>query len=194
MTDRYAPGDGEEVDVMRTGRWRPAVVLYPTGPVYGSEPLYRVEDPRTGKRWTVALSRIRPRQRPRPTLPVHEERVINHGHVTSEVIAQPKPAPRWTSERYLKHVRAYPCCNCGAPPPSEAHHWEPGHGMSRKPDDVFCAPLCTGCHRAWHDKGALPLVPAVPHATRSPIMSKRIQVEAQRRCMADWIAGRKRNG
>ena len=49
---------------------------------------------------------------------------------------------------YMARVKEKPCCVCGAPPPSEAHHCRSG-GMAR--DDFKTIPLCIPCHRG--DKG-----------------------------------------
>lgn len=105
-----------------------------------------------------------------------------------EVIAQPKPAPRWESEAYRTHVRAYACCNCGARPPSDAHHLGP-RGMGRKADDTRCAPLCRSCHDYWHAHGTLPASDGDPMLRESAIG---IQERAQRDCLEAWVQGRRR--
>jgi len=54
-------------------------------------------------------------------------------------------------------VRELPCTSCLASPPSEAHHFmRGGGGMGRKPNDCFTVPLCSRCHRFWHDRAYLP--------------------------------------
>jgi len=63
------------------------------------------------------------------------------------------------SNRYLAHVRRFPCLatGCEAPPPSEAHHWNPSQtAMGRKCGDEYTLPLCRRCHRHFHDTGTLP--------------------------------------
>ena len=72
----------------------------------------------------------------------------------------PLPVPKpvtLTSAAYLAYVRKHPCCLCGTPGPSEAHHWSHHGGvMGRKVDDYRTVPLCQEHHRYWHDHGTLP--------------------------------------
>lgn len=51
--------------------------------------------------------------------------------------------------KHLKRVRALPCCSCGAPPPSQAHH-RTGAGMGLRSNDMATMPLCVWCHGAFH--------------------------------------------
>lgn len=49
----------------------------------------------------------------------------------------------------LKQIRALPCCQCGAPPPSQAAHanWQEfGKGKGIKAKDDYTIPLCHLCH------------------------------------------------
>lgn len=56
----------------------------------------------------------------------------------------PKPkTPR--DKKYLAFIRTLPCCDCGLPGPSEAHHIFTG-GMALKCSDYDTVPLCRGCH------------------------------------------------
>lgn len=64
----------------------------------------------------------------------------------------PKPAKPWRSTKHLAHVRALPCCVCGAGPQSEAHHVGP-HPMGRKVSDAQTAPLCGIDHTEFHLTG-----------------------------------------
>lgn len=52
--------------------------------------------------------------------------------------------------RYLEWIRRQPCCSCGVVGSVEAHHMT-GAGMSMKANDHEAMPLCTKCHRAFHD-------------------------------------------
>lgn len=61
----------------------------------------------------------------------------------------PKPPKPTRSRSYLDFVRAQPCCVCGAPPRSHAHHHGP-HAMGQKTDDHRCVPLCDVDHDALH--------------------------------------------
>lgn len=55
----------------------------------------------------------------------------------------------------LDKLRALPCCQCHASPPSQACHanWatdffkDGGKGMGKKADDAYTIPLCHKCHR-----------------------------------------------
>lgn len=51
----------------------------------------------------------------------------------------------------LDKIRLLPCCQCNAPPPSQACHanWgQFGKGMGKKADDEYTIPLCHRCHKA----------------------------------------------
>lgn len=61
---------------------------------------------------------------------------------------EPKPT-RELNKRYLARVRRLPCCMCGMPGPSEAHH-STGAGLGTKANDTDTMPLCTNCHRCFH--------------------------------------------
>ena len=53
------------------------------------------------------------------------------------------------NESRLNAIRALPCIECGAPPPSQACHsnfQEHGKGMGTKADDEYTIPLCHNCH------------------------------------------------
>ena len=45
---------------------------------------------------------------------------------------------------HMQAVKGLPCCACGAPPPSEAHHVT---GDKQPRSDWRVIPLCTACHR-----------------------------------------------
>lgn len=53
-------------------------------------------------------------------------------------------------QKRLDQIRALPCCQCYAPPPSQAAHanWqEYGKGKGIKADDSYTIPLCHACHK-----------------------------------------------
>lgn len=52
---------------------------------------------------------------------------------------------------YLAFVRGLDCAFCGAPAPSEAHHFGP-RAVGQKTDDYRTVPACQKCHAAKHDK------------------------------------------
>jgi hypothetical protein len=123
------------------------------------------------------------RSRPRPTkltdlhIPELDGQVLR--------VDPPRPVrqrePRLESPRYLAYVRRHACCHCGAPGPSEAHHWSHhGGSMGAKCDDFRTVPLCTGCHRHWHDHGTL--------AGLDRVASETLFVETQNALLATWIA------
>lgn len=100
--------------------------------------------------------------------------------------AQPRPVPkprgRLRSGAYLDHVRALPCCSCGAPGPSDPHHWSHSRrrGVGTKLDDYLTAPLCRRCHDEYHRRGAL--------SGRTKAESVLCLLDAQVGCLVDWIA------
>lgn len=59
----------------------------------------------------------------------------------------------YRSEKFLNWVREKPCCHCGRPSPSQAHHIigiGGNRGASLKADDSLTIPLCTKCHTTVH--------------------------------------------
>lgn len=48
---------------------------------------------------------------------------------------------------YLKAVKGLPCCVCGAPPPSDAHHVICDRFGARKSSDWDAIPLCKKHHQ-----------------------------------------------
>ncbi len=83
------------------------------------------------------------------------------------------------SAAYLAAIRQLPCCACGAPAPSDAHHLKADtgeRGAAMKATDRFAVPLCRGpqgchtgaggveaagsrCEAAWFaERGVKPLV------------------------------------
>ena len=52
---------------------------------------------------------------------------------------------------YMGAVKQLPCCICGAPPPSDAHHTICGRYGSRKTSDFDTIPLCKEHHQDGPD-------------------------------------------
>lgn len=48
---------------------------------------------------------------------------------------------------YMGEVKRLPCCICGAPPPSDAHHCFHGRYGGRKSSDFDVVPLCKRHHQ-----------------------------------------------
>jgi hypothetical protein len=66
-----------------------------------------------------------------------------------------KGPPR--DDAYKAWIRTLPCCACGVEGRSEAAHTGTDGGMSMKPSDYSCVPLCSDCHTqapgAYHRVG-----------------------------------------
>lgn len=106
------------------------------------------------RRMVVAPDRVRLLDKPQPTRAPLERPAVYDAPAGVPV---PKDPPG-RSEAYLDFVREHACCYCCAPPRSEAHHYAPtgrGGGMGMKCDDHRTVPLCSGCHRHFHDHGKL---------------------------------------
>ena len=117
---------GQEVTVSPSGIT--AEVLYVRGETV------RVRNVNSGKERTVGRKQVTPKRE-------SKARVYD-----SSFRPVPKPVTL-TSPAYLAFVREHPCCVCGAPGPSEPHHWS-HHGAARgkKVDDYRTIPLCDPCH------------------------------------------------
>jgi hypothetical protein len=72
--------------------------------------------------------------------------------------------PRVKDERWLEFVRSQPCCACGDPTSTEAHHPRVGiinsetakisaPGMGERSSDRWAVALCSQCHRDLHHEG-----------------------------------------
>jgi hypothetical protein len=48
---------------------------------------------------------------------------------------------------YMGKVKQLPCCVCGAPAPSDAHHPICDRWSARRVEDFDVIPLCQHCHR-----------------------------------------------
>lgn len=93
--------------------------------------------------------------------------------------AVPRPEPPLRSASYLAMVRAWPCCGCGRPAPSEAHH-AGRRGVGQKASDLLTVPLCRPCHQRVTDTGSLPGLDRDGTLLRV--------VTAQRDLLARWVA------
>jgi len=98
-------------------------------------------------------SRIRPAVKDAPKTGA----LVRQPTTKAELRAVPRARKPWRSSRYLRFVRSQPCCFCGHPAPSQAHHQpERGHGTTGgKCTDSQTAPLCAAHHERWHSTGAL---------------------------------------
>lgn len=67
----------------------------------------------------------------------------------------PRPEPRWESPEHLVLVRLQPCCGCGAPGPSDPHHFGE-RGVGQRCSDLLTVPLCRRCHDLVTDGVGLP--------------------------------------
>lgn len=59
----------------------------------------------------------------------------------------------YRNEKFLAWVREKPCCHCGRPSPSQAHHIigiGGNRGAGLKADDSQVIPLCHECHSIVH--------------------------------------------
>ncbi len=64
-----------------------------------------------------------------------------------------KPNPAGHDPAHLAWIRSQPCCMCGFDFRGmiDAHHSTVGRGLSRKTSDREAMPLCTWCHRDFHN-------------------------------------------
>lgn len=66
-------------------------------------------------------------------------------------VPKPRAPERGGDPAYLAFVRTRPCCACGAPPPSHAHHKTlGGRGKGQKAPDRETLPFCFSCHDEFH--------------------------------------------
>ena len=79
---------------------------------------------------------------------------------------------------YLAFVRRHDCCWCHRGSPIEAHHFGP-RGTGLKADDYHAVPLCTVCHRMFHDRGTF------TGQTRAETESLLWQTQA--RLLVEWL-------
>lgn len=128
------------VTVLHSGQRLRAIVLRDDGETV------RVRFARTGKERTVKRSRVLWPNGHAPTPKL--DRSPDYGAAKLRPVSKPRPASR--DEKYLRFVRKHPCAVCGTSRAIEAHHFGP-RSMGRKASDYRATPLCTSCHREWHD-------------------------------------------
>lgn len=75
------------------------------------------------------------------------------------------PATLGRSRNHLSRVRGRPCCICGAPAPSDPHHFAGAAGTALKCSDYLTVPLCRKHHDEFHSKGSIAGNKAVTMAT-----------------------------
>jgi len=179
---------GQEVTVSPSGIT--AEVLYVRGDSV------RVRNVNSGKERTVAIKNVTPKRESKvlsvgaeelaaarqlgmrhPSIPNPLTRPIERAVLP---VLRPVPKPvTLASPAYLAYVRKHPCCLCGTPGPSEAHHWSHHGGvMGAKVDDYRTVPLCQEHHRHWHDHGEFP--------RHDRDESEAIMLAAQRELLAAW--------
>lgn len=59
----------------------------------------------------------------------------------------------YRNEKFLNWIRSKPCCHCGKPPNSHAHHLIGVgiiSGVAKKISDALTIPLCGECHALVH--------------------------------------------
>lgn len=106
---------------------------------------------------------------PKPTPKTKQPRPFKRGKPMRRI--SPKKAKYRSSDEgkaglhYMGLVKDLPCCVCGKPGPSEAHHCQdrPPHGVAhpynqlpcggRKSGDMDTIPLCTECHSDQYPLG-----------------------------------------
>jgi len=110
-------------------------------------------------------------------LPGSDERVA---------VAPSEPATR--APAYLDFVRSFPCAQCQAAAPSEAHHWAPTgiKCMGRKVSDHYTLPLCRECHQRWHTTGSV-LPRSEDLIDDGPRQSAELFMRAQLRTLIAWV-------
>lgn len=77
-------------------------------------------------------------------------------HIKKEDVDQLRFAkPPRNDKEYLEHIRKQHCIWCGKKNGIEAHHLKIAgeSGTAYKADDWLALPLCTSCHREYHQKG-----------------------------------------
>lgn len=107
---------------------------------------------------------------------------------TDERIAVEATEPATRAPAYLDFVRSFPCAQCAATAPSEAHHWAPAgiKCAGRKVSDHYTLPLCRECHQRWHTTGSV-FVRDGSLIDDGPRMSAELFMRAQLRTLIAWV-------
>ena len=181
MSD-LSPGQEVTVSGMTGGR---AIVVRVDGDM--------VRLSRSGKERTVPISRVTPKRESKALVvgPAPLNSIADMLAPIQRVYDQSfRPVPKpitLRSEPYLAYVRKHPCCLCGAPGPSEPHHWSHHGGvMGAKVDDYRTVPLCQEHHRYWHDHGVLP--------GHDRVGSEWLLRRVQRELLVEWSVAALRDG
>lgn len=106
-----------------------------------------------------------------------------------------KPQPKQVRvelPEYLDFVRSLPC-PCGAPAPSQAHHYPP-KGRRGDVDDTRTLPVCVECHQRCHEiivakngKRLLP-IPADQQTAAADATLRRFLLEASSTALGNFLA------
>ena len=183
---------GQDVTVSGSSTGGPARLLYVRGESA------RVRMAVTGKERTVPLDRVTTKRESKalsvgPLADLMDMANVDEPTARRIVAAcapaiRPVPKPvTLRSEPYLAYVRKHHCCLCGAPGPSEPHHWSHHGGvMGSKVDDYRTVPLCTEHHRYWHDHGVLP--------GHDRVGSEWLLRRVQRELLVEWSVAALRDG
>lgn len=147
--------------------------VVPTNRILGWRKVAQVSEDELADREDVAEREAHRDTRPSPPPMMRASELLPPAR--PEFRPVPKPPGPAQSPKYLAFVRAHPCCLCGAPGPSHAHHQGP-RGMSQKTDDYRTIPLCDVDHDGVH-------------ASRRPQLTKGLVAHAQRELLVEYVRG-----
>lgn len=87
-------------------------------------------------------------------------------------------------------ARSMPCCACGAPPPSDPHHFRARGFGGVKSDDSQCLALCRVCHDRVHSLGARfwDIVRVDPHDVLNRMHTLVRDSEHEGLAVSPWLA------
>lgn len=90
------------------------------------------------------------------------------------------------SETYMAFVRRDPCCGCGAPGPSDPHHFG-SRGVGQKTDDRRTVPLCRKCHDEFHAHGFLGSSSGFASGKSGRVETERLFYKTQVNLLLRWM-------